>query len=156
MLTPEQIKMREKLQYLTTENGRELEKIEGDYSDSQKLLKYLCQKYMEGKHQSDFCDATKVDKSTYQALIGNGKKEAREGIKGEGTLLKIVFGIGTTTEEAVLYFHYTGKNLLCDEPAMVKIFNILLRLNDLYGKSDAEKRMATLDELIGQYDLRLR
>ena len=63
--------------------------------------------------------------STYQILIGNGKKEKRKGIKGEGTLLKVVFGIGTTTEEAVLYFYYTGKNLLCDEPAMSKIFNIL-------------------------------
>jgi hypothetical protein len=94
--------------------------------------------------------------STYQILIGNGKKEKRKGIKGEGTLLKVVFGIGTTTEEAVLYFYYTGKNLLCDEPAMSKIFNILLKLDDLYGKSDAEKRMATLDKMIGQYDLRLR
>ena len=39
---------------------------------------------------------------------------------------------------------------------MSKIFNILLKLDDLYGKSDAEKRMATLDKMIGQYDLRLR
>ena len=53
MLTPEQIKMREKLQYLTTENGCELEKIEGNYSDSQKLLRYFCQKYPGGKHLLD-------------------------------------------------------------------------------------------------------
>ncbi|SCW50817.1 hypothetical protein SAMN02910400_01053 [Lachnospiraceae bacterium C10] len=154
MLTSQQLVMREKLHNLITKNECELNEMEGNLSYSQKLFEVLCQGYLtRGKrNQSDFIEKTGLKKDTYRKLRGN---ESKISSVTESTLTRVVFGFGTTYEEAFLLFYHSGKNLLSDDPYTQKVNEVLLELDVLHNRSDVEKRMATLDLKAGELGIKL-
>ncbi len=157
MELPQQIELQKKIPNLILKWKCELERIPGDHlSSSQKMFTLLCEKYPDGRSQRFVQANTGISPSTFQAYKGNGKKASREAVKGESNLLKLVFCWGTTTEEAVVYFYFCGKNLLCDDLATIKLFSIILELDQLYDHSTVEERMVILYEMAEKYGFSLR
>lgn len=121
-------------------------------ADEHKYFIHLLYKYLPkpSRHRRDFMERTNLGKDIYSELrgykIGGRKKDI--------SLLRVAFGLGITYEEALILFLYNGRTLVYDETSR-KINRILLKLDDFENKSDSEKRMATLDFLIYDYNLKL-
>ena len=148
MLTSQQLEMQEKLPSLLKTYGGNRKAYSGNISDASAHFMYLCEKYMgEDKDRySVFVEKTKVNKGVYYELRGDTQKLKS---KKEITLVRVVFGLRTSYEEAFMLFHYCGKNLLCDDPYIQKLNNELLKLDTVdWSKKNGEGSMVLSDAIL--------
>ena len=156
MLTSQQKEMLEKLPDLISKSICALKNINYGYSDAHRLFNgILVPKYLENenRYQSEFVEKTNLDHKVFHELRGY-KKEKKT--KMDITLLKVVFGLGTTYEEAFLFFYYNGKNVLTDDPYMGTINEILLELDKLPSNIGGTKRVDILYNLIEKKGLKFK
>ena len=156
MLTSQQKEMLEKLPDLISKSICVLENTQIGYSYAHALFNgILVPKYLdnENRYQSEFVKKTNLDHKVFHELRGY-KKEKKT--KMDITLLKVVFGLGTTYEEAFLFFYYNGKNVLTDDPYMVTINEILLELDNLPSRISGTERVGILYDLIEKKGLKFK
>lgn len=154
MLRSRPVTTYEELQNLIADIESSLGAINVNIFNGLGYFNLLLEKYTDNMNrvQSHFIDATGLSQDTYRRL--RGYKQV--GKIGDDTLMRAAYGLGTSYEEAMILFLAFGKYVLCDDPMHRSENMILFELNKLYGHSDSSKRMARLDELVGEYDFQIR
>ena len=144
----------EELQILITDVKSSFGEINISTPKGLEIFNHLLTKYISNPNriQKEFKDLTDLSQDTYRKLRGYKKG----GTVGPDVLLRSAFGLGITYEEAVILFQGFGHTVVTGDDTYSAINKILFELNKLYRKYDSEKRRARLDELIGEYDLKLR
>lgn len=143
----------EELQDLITDSKSSFDGINISAPDGLQIFEYLLEKYVDNMNraQSEFIAKTCLSQDSYRKLRGY-----KGGKVGKEILIKTVFGLGTTYEEAVILFMGFGYFIVADTNPYKTINIILFELNNLYGKTNSCGRREILYGMAKAYKFKLR